>query len=236
MTRVALFLGAGAVALSLVGLSPVASAVPILSSVSHAGNASAGTVSGKYVYGPYGNPRHPGYGWHVVFVQSTSAGAGAPLNGSSGVQTSAGTYYGPAYSATGQSSNTFSDTDTLAVLRVHLKTAVTLTTPKIPHQRASAAAQASDTLSFTLANDSSVSLDVSGGAGNTVQIVDQVTGEVVFTVHGAGSFHDALSAGDYAVVGNAADSASQDTQYNTLTNPGSTTAPLDYAFSVSPAS
>ena len=234
MSKSSFVWGGSLIALGCLGFSRIASADPILTAVSQSGYAASSADSRVYVYGTFGRPGHQHRGWLAVSKEHVAVSGGTSLNGSSGTQTATGTYFKPALSGAALSSESFSDTDTLATLKVHLEAAATLTTPSLSHQWVFSQAESHDVLAFSLANDSSVSLDAYGSPGSTVQIVVQQTGEVVFTAHGSGGFHDALSAGDYVVIGTVTDGASRDTQSNHSSNLGSTKNSVDYTLSVSP--
>ncbi|BDI30971.1 hypothetical protein CCAX7_30220 [Capsulimonas corticalis] len=233
MTKFVIGLGLSVMALGAAG-SRQTDAAPILASYSHDASASSSTFSGDYRRVRAGSPR-TGYHWAYVerSDQATSASGVAPLNGSTGTQLSTGTFFAPVYSGSGISSNTFSDTDTLAVLHVQVNAATTLTTPPTGYQAVNVSARASDSFVFTLDTDTDVQLTVSGTPGQAVRLIDLASNESIFA-GSTGGFHDTLSAGEYEVVGTVWINATQNTLFGTMVDLGQTSYSLDYTLKVSP--
>lgn len=215
--------------LGLVSIVNVALASDILPGVSHSGSATASATSALWRYVSYGSPRtgiH--YHWSPFRMQNIFTTLTDGLGTSTGSQVAAGTYFAPTYSGTGSTSNTFSNSPTLANYSVNLLAAVSFTSPLVAHQGADVSASATDALAFTLDKDTDISLMVSGGSQGSVQLISLSSNEAIFSGGNGQSFHDILAPGDYELVGSVADSASRDMQTGAFLNLGKTSYSLSY--------
>lgn len=165
----------------------------IVTAVSHSGSVSVSSQSVDYRWSLGGSPRSGLYHyWRQYVDQTTQAQNAIPLNGTSDLQLTVGTFYSPAYGAMAIGWNTFSSSPDLAVYDVTLATETVLSPTLAAHQGASATANTNDSFEFTTDSAVNMTLDVAGAPDALITVVNVLTGEGVFYAFGTAS----LTAGD----------------------------------------
>lgn len=236
MNRLAALFG-----LAVIGFAPGAGAQTLLSNLSLAESATATTTSSDYRYTKHtsggsgrggGYRSHTFYTWDPYLDQTTILSLPMFLNGSSGNTTSAGTFYAKTYSATASATTTLSNTATKSVFALTCNASTTLNTPQVAHQNVTVTAQPGGTFSFTLTDYTDVKVTATGSANGVFRLFTSGSGVIMGPLYGAGTLisDSTLPPGDYWITNSLVHSAAQNTQINTLLNPG--TSSDSYSFTV----
>jgi hypothetical protein len=194
----------------------------ILTGIAHTGSVTTSTQSVDYVYTRGGSPRTGYYYyWRETVEQSTQAGNAIPLNGSSDLQSAAGTFFSPMYGALAIGFDSLVNTPTHATYDLLLATETVFQPLLAAHQGATVHGDARDSFTFTLATASHVSFNVAGTATNA-QLIDVAANEAIWS--GTGPHADTLDAGTYRISVIVTEAAAANTQTNTASNPGTNLA------------
>lgn len=135
----------------------------VLSSETLMGSVTGATVSGHDVWTRGGSPRTGYYYyWKPVTLQSTNDSIGVPYNQSTGLIWSRGTYYLPAYTASGVGSTSFTNNASEAIFSFNVYGGVSAL-PVLPaHEWASDTLTANPRFYFSVPNDTDVTITFSG--------------------------------------------------------------------------
>jgi len=187
--------------LFLPALAPCLLSQDIVTAVSHSGTVAVSSQAVDYRWTLGGSPRSGFYHyWRQYLDQTTQTQNAIPLNGTSDLQLTVGSFYTPLYGAMAIGWNTFSNSPALAVYDVTLATETVLSPTLAAHQGASAAANTSDSFEFTTTSGVNMTLDVAGAPDALITVVNVSTGEGVFYAYGTASLVAGdLDAGTYRV-------------------------------------
>jgi hypothetical protein len=218
-------------------LSPVLLAQNIVTAPSNAGSVSVSSRAVDYRYVLGGSPRTGFYHyWRQYTDQTTGASNTTPLNGSSDLQATVGTFYQPFYGALAIGLNSFVNSPTQASYDLVLAVETVFAPLLAAHQGAAVSALASNHFDFTISGTTTVTLDVGGSTQASVQLVDVLANEAIFAASGTGHFSDTLDPGIYRVTASVAASAAADTQTGTSSNPGTSLSYTIVHLGVTPGS
>lgn len=169
----------------------------LLSSFSMSGSVTALTTSGKDVYTLGGGGRTGRYYyWRPVTLETTGANVPLSYNASTGLVSSASTYYSPATSASGSAATSFSNSAVSALWSVSGSSKTTPLPSLAAHQWVRATATSDPRFYFSVPNDTDVTITITGSASLAHNIY-ALSGEVIgsesgkpntFTVTGGGSY------------------------------------------------
>lgn len=209
----------------------------IVTSPSENGWATASTTSydWRYVRSGGGRGSH-NYHWSPISDQSTSTSVVMPLNGTTGTQTSTGTFFSPAYSASCSGASSFSNSATQAVFDLSMR-ATSRFSPSLG--TLGGASVKNDVLNeffFTLPNDANVSVSITASPYAIVGFKNLTNGDVYFWGTGGNSFADTLPGGcNYELFVHLVEGASKDAYAGTSSNVGSVISLVDGQLTVTAA-
>lgn len=218
-----------------------ASAQNVLTSYSQVGTVTASTTSYDFRFtrhssstGGRGSRPHIYYTWDAHLDQATTQALSLPLSIPQQV-TTAGTFYGPTYSATAGGQVSVTNTPTQAILSVNYTASTTITTALAAHQSVMATVHPSSVFTFTIPADTDATLTAYGDSGGFVYMTGE--GTTLLSLSGAGGpvFLDTpLSPGTYYMSSNLAYSSEVSTQLGTVTDPGKTLTSWGFTLTLTP--
>jgi plastocyanin len=226
-------------ALAAIGVGPIAGAQALLTNLTLSESAMATATSIDYRYtkhtisaGGRGGHTSTYYSWDPHVDQAMSFSLPMILNGSSGNATSFGTFYAPTYGVTTSATTSLTSTARNTVFATTYNATTTLNTPPVAHQNVTVTAQPGGTVSFTLTSYTNVKVVATGSAYGVFRLFAPGVGVVLGPLYGAGTMvtDTSLPPGNYWITNTLVYSASQNTQSNSLLNPGVTGA--TYGFTV----
>lgn len=218
-----------------------ASAQNVMSWYSQNGSVTASTASYDFRYtkhvvssGGRGSRPYVYYSWDAHFDQGTTQVLPLPLNLSQRV-TTAGTFYGPTYSATAGGRVSVTNTPTQAILRVDYAAATTVTTVLGTHQSVTATLHPASVFTFTVPGNTDVTLSAFGDPGGFVYLMGN--GTILQSLSGTGGpfvLDTPLLPGTYEVSSDLTYGSGTNTQGPPVMVPGKTATSWGFTLSLRP--
>jgi hypothetical protein len=206
----------------------------VVSNFTQGGAVSPTTVAGHYVYTRGGSPRTGFYWyWRHYTDQTTQTPFDIPLNGTTGVQTSTGTFFQPNYTAATSATTTFTNGATEADYSLSYLESAHFAPKLGDHQEASAMPAADGFVEFTITRNCICTVQTHGTYGFT-HMVNVGFGSVIFGGGGPMTQTIQLGPGTYYIELAFSYTASRNMQTAQTTNWGSTSRTASMTVKIKP--